>query len=39
MFNLFLAVIVGDANTWTSGLVERAQALKVNGGFEPGTDL
>lgn len=39
MLNLFLAVIVGDASAWTSGLVERAQALKVNGGFEPGTDL
>ncbi|KJA25882.1 hypothetical protein HYPSUDRAFT_37368 [Hypholoma sublateritium FD-334 SS-4] len=34
-----VAVIVGDPSAWTSGLIERAQALKVNGGFEPGADL
>ncbi|KAF8203834.1 methylmalonate-semialdehyde dehydrogenase, partial [Pholiota molesta] len=34
-----VAVIVGDSSAWTAGLIERAKALKVNGGFEPGTDL
>ncbi|KIM47863.1 hypothetical protein M413DRAFT_61305 [Hebeloma cylindrosporum] len=34
-----VAVIVGDLDAWLPGLVERAQALKVNGGFEPQTDV
>ncbi|KDR85348.1 hypothetical protein GALMADRAFT_234171 [Galerina marginata CBS 339.88] len=34
-----VAVIVGDTSVWLPGLVERAQALKVNGGFEKGADL
>jgi len=34
-----VAVIVGDASQWLPGLVERAKLLKVNGGFEQGTDL
>ncbi|KAF8973544.1 methylmalonate-semialdehyde dehydrogenase [Flammula alnicola] len=36
---LSVAVIVGDASAWLPELVARAKALKVNGGFEPGTDL
>ncbi|KAF9479732.1 methylmalonate-semialdehyde dehydrogenase [Pholiota conissans] len=36
---LSVAVVVGDSSEWITGLVERAKALKVNGGFEPGTDL
>jgi len=32
-------VIVGDPDAWLPELVERAQALKVSGGFEPQTDL
>ncbi|KAF8167752.1 methylmalonate-semialdehyde dehydrogenase [Crassisporium funariophilum] len=34
-----VAVIVGDTSAWIPGLVERAQMLKVNGGFEEGADL
>ncbi|KAH9486602.1 putative methylmalonate-semialdehyde dehydrogenase [acylating], mitochondrial [Psilocybe cubensis] len=34
-----VAVIVGDSSAWLPGLVERAQLLKVNGGFEQGADL
>ncbi|PPQ62977.1 hypothetical protein CVT24_006083 [Panaeolus cyanescens] len=36
---LSVAIVVGDANAWVPELIERAQALKVNGGFEPGADL
>ncbi|PPQ67077.1 hypothetical protein CVT25_005678 [Psilocybe cyanescens] len=34
-----VAVIVGDTSAWLPGLVERAQLLQVNGGFEKGADL
>ncbi|KAF8640830.1 hypothetical protein AX17_000479 [Amanita inopinata Kibby_2008] len=33
------AVLVGEANNWVSELIERAQKLKVGGGFEEKTDL
>lgn len=33
------AVLVGETQSWLPDLVERAQGLKVNGGFEPNTDL
>ncbi|KAL5988430.1 Methylmalonate-semialdehyde dehydrogenase [acylating], mitochondrial [Asimina triloba] len=36
---LSTAVFVGGSKSWEEGLVERAQALKVNAGIEPGTDL
>ncbi|KAF9056521.1 methylmalonate-semialdehyde dehydrogenase [Panaeolus papilionaceus] len=36
---LSVAIVVGDANAWVPELIERAQALKVNGGFEAGADL
>jgi hypothetical protein len=32
-------VLVGTAQSWLPELVERARKLKVNGGFENGTDL
>lgn len=32
-------VLVGIAQTWLPELVERARKLRVNGGFESGTDL
>lgn len=35
----YAAVFVGPAKTWIPELVERAQALRVSGGFEQGTDL
>ncbi|KAH7104235.1 methylmalonate-semialdehyde dehydrogenase [Auriculariales sp. MPI-PUGE-AT-0066] len=34
-----VAVFVGSAHDWLPELVERAKALKVNGGFEVGADL
>ncbi|KAI0815084.1 methylmalonate-semialdehyde dehydrogenase [Irpex lacteus] len=34
-----VAVLVGNAQSWVPELVERAKKLKVNQGFEPGTDL
>ncbi|KAF8913007.1 methylmalonate-semialdehyde dehydrogenase [Gymnopilus junonius] len=34
-----VAVIVGDSSAWLPGIIERAKALKVNGGFEQGADL
>jgi malonate-semialdehyde dehydrogenase (acetylating)/methylmalonate-semialdehyde dehydrogenase len=33
------AVVVGDASEWLPGLLDRARALQVNGGFEPHADL
>lgn len=32
-----IAVFVGPTKAWIPELVERAKALKVNGGFEKGT--
>ncbi|KAJ7783625.1 methylmalonate-semialdehyde dehydrogenase [Mycena maculata] len=34
-----VALLVGEAQAWLPELIERAQKLKVNGGFEPGADL
>ncbi|KAI0094784.1 methylmalonate-semialdehyde dehydrogenase [Irpex rosettiformis] len=34
-----VAVLVGNAQSWIPDLVERAKQLKVNQGFEQGTDL
>jgi len=34
-----VVVLVGEAQSWLPEIVERAQKLKVNGGFEPDTDL
>ncbi|KZW02686.1 Methylmalonate-semialdehyde dehydrogenase [Exidia glandulosa HHB12029] len=34
-----VAIFVGSAHDWLPELIERAKGLKVNGGFEPGTDL
>ncbi|KIK70843.1 hypothetical protein GYMLUDRAFT_32914 [Collybiopsis luxurians FD-317 M1] len=34
-----VAVLVGEAQSWLPEIVERAKKLKVNGGFEPETDL
>eukprot|EP01089_Gocevia_fonbrunei_P021531 TRINITY_DN83_c0_g1_i2.p1 TRINITY_DN83_c0_g1~~TRINITY_DN83_c0_g1_i2.p1 ORF type:complete len:404 (-),score=136.35 TRINITY_DN83_c0_g1_i2:11-1222(-) len=36
---LSAAVFVGDAKKWVPELVEKAKALKINGGFEAGADL
>ncbi|PON71803.1 Methylmalonate-semialdehyde dehydrogenase [Parasponia andersonii] len=36
---LSTVVFVGDAKSWRKKLVERAKALKVNAGTEPGADL
>ncbi|PVG03346.1 Methylmalonate-semialdehyde dehydrogenase [Serendipita vermifera] len=36
---LSVAIFVGNAQSWVPELVERAQKLKVNGGFEEGADL
>jgi len=36
---LSVVVLVGDAQSWLPELIDRAQKLKVNGGFEPGADL
>ncbi|KAJ7630790.1 Aldehyde/histidinol dehydrogenase [Roridomyces roridus] len=36
---LSVALLVGEAKNWVPELIERAKKLKVNGGFEPGTDL
>ncbi|KAK9472201.1 Aldehyde/histidinol dehydrogenase [Dipodascopsis tothii] len=36
---LSVVVAVGEAAGWVPELVERARALKVSGGFEPGADL
>lgn len=33
------AILVGEAQSWLPELVERAQKLKVSGGFEKGADL
>lgn len=32
-------VLVGETKDWVSEIAERAKALNVNGGFEPGADL
>ncbi|KAJ3779069.1 methylmalonate-semialdehyde dehydrogenase [Lentinula raphanica] len=34
-----VAVLIGEARSWLPELVERAQHLTVNGGFEPNTDI
>nr|MBO2511592.1 methylmalonate-semialdehyde dehydrogenase (CoA acylating) [Gammaproteobacteria bacterium] len=34
-----VAVLVGEANEWLPELVEKARALKVGAGVEPGTDV
>ena len=34
-----VAVLVGNAQSWLPELIERAQKLKVNQGFEQGADL
>ncbi|WP_200953982.1 CoA-acylating methylmalonate-semialdehyde dehydrogenase [Massilia sp. Root351] len=34
-----VTVLVGEANNWIPELVEKARALKINGGAEPGTDI
>lgn len=36
---LTTAVFVGDSNKWLPDLIKKAQALKINAGWEPGTDL
>ena len=36
---IHIVIVVGEASNWLPGLVERAKLLKVNGGFEKGTDL
>ncbi|WOO81886.1 putative methylmalonate-semialdehyde dehydrogenase [acylating], mitochondrial [Vanrija pseudolonga] len=36
---LSVAIFVGESRQWIPELIERGQALKVSGGFEPGTDL
>ncbi|XP_010933526.1 methylmalonate-semialdehyde dehydrogenase [acylating], mitochondrial [Elaeis guineensis] len=36
---LSTAVFVGGSKPWEDELIKRAQALKVNAGIEPGTDL
>ncbi|CAL4130432.1 unnamed protein product [Meganyctiphanes norvegica] len=36
---LSTAVFVGDAKEWIPELVEKAKALKINAGHEPGSDL
>ncbi|CCA69128.1 probable methylmalonate-semialdehyde dehydrogenase (acylating), mitochondrial precursor [Serendipita indica DSM 11827] len=36
---LSVAIFVGESKSWLPELVQRSQGLKVNGGFEPGTDL
>lgn len=36
---LSVAIFVGEAQSWLPELVERAQKLKVSGGFEKGADL
>ncbi|KAG8835967.1 hypothetical protein FRC17_010936 [Serendipita sp. 399] len=36
---LSVAIFIGSAQSWIPELVERAKHLKVDGGFEPGTDL
>jgi malonate-semialdehyde dehydrogenase (acetylating)/methylmalonate-semialdehyde dehydrogenase len=33
------AILVGEAQSWLPELIERAQKLKVSGGFERGADL
>ena len=33
------AILIGEAQSWLPELIDRAQKLKVNGGFEPGADL
>jgi hypothetical protein len=35
----WVAIFVGAARQWIPELIERAQALKISGGFEEGTDL
>ncbi len=34
-----VVVLVGEANHWIPELVEKARAMKVGGGMEPGTDV
>ena len=34
-----VAVLVGNAQSWLPKLIECAQKLKVNQGFEQGTDV
>jgi malonate-semialdehyde dehydrogenase (acetylating)/methylmalonate-semialdehyde dehydrogenase len=36
---LSVALLVGEAQEWLPEIIERAQKLKVNGGFEEGADL
>ncbi|KAJ2716458.1 hypothetical protein H4R19_000642 [Coemansia spiralis] len=36
---LSVAVLVGDAGLWVDEIVERARALRVDGGLEPGADI
>lgn len=36
---LSVAIFVGESRQWIPELIERGKALKVSGGFEPGTDL
>ncbi|KAG6911547.1 hypothetical protein DXG01_011849 [Tephrocybe rancida] len=36
---LSVAILIGEAQSWLPELIERAQKLKVNGGFENGADL
>jgi malonate-semialdehyde dehydrogenase (acetylating)/methylmalonate-semialdehyde dehydrogenase len=36
---LSVAMFIGSAREWVPELIERAKALKVNGGFEKGADL
>lgn len=33
------AIFVGNAREWIPDLIERAQSLKITGGFEEGADL
>ena len=36
---LSTAVFVGEAKEWIPELVEKAKALKINAGYEPGADI
>jgi malonate-semialdehyde dehydrogenase (acetylating)/methylmalonate-semialdehyde dehydrogenase len=39
LIKLAIAILVGEARSWLPDIVERAQKLVVNGGFEKNADL